>query len=348
MKLKDHYFKKRCTIFQRVWFWVVISGVLGMLGGLQGCMHHPLTVQQPTLPLPPIENTGTYHHQFIDTQYGFGIPLPPYWESWKPFYLNLSEVGYFTDPARQISVQVLVEQTDASEPFSAAEFIKDQKTSFHGTELQWEVTPTTQTLVTSNPKRAWTIIAFQIEDYAEQTWERRYYVLKWGNILLVVQAQMKKSLYIQPEGQKIIQALTQSLSQITWYLPIGSRGIPRSCYELDKIKHQLMEGMKSFSDRDVQIYFSPISMDAAKWRDWYRQFIGSDSAHNAQIHVKFFGLVINHQEASMAFLITKKGLRSFPKSHPVYLIKFRFSKKSGHWQIMYFSVSVQKTSAIQF
>lgn len=105
---------------------------------LKGCNYKPKYTESK-LPLPPGADSGLYEGKFIQTDYGFGIPLPPKW-----LYLRLSaeqevdEVARFTDPNQEMIVRVTVQLTSDTQSFTQKGWLDstDQDLKNHQFKIQ--------------------------------------------------------------------------------------------------------------------------------------------------------------------------------------------------------------------
>ncbi len=285
---------------------------------------------EANLPLPPGADSGVYAGQYIQTDYGFGFPLPPKWQ-----WLRLSaeqevdEVARFADPTgdmmARISVQLLGEGQALSKKGWEESSEKDLEN--HQFKIQKEDPAQEWKTEDSGP---WVEIPYRVTDGRGADWFDEEWALGKGDLLIGVHALVPGNEAGGEGGRKFLKSLEGALTQIHWYRPIGPRGISLDRYQLQQFTEGFCGALESRSASRAGDYFDDMFPDRTKWDTWYQQAVAGDP-QTFQLKAELSGLVINGDLATATFALTRKNTGSaaqkFDKS-------FSLSKKEGSWKIM--------------
>ncbi len=283
-----------------------------------------------TLPLPPAADSGVYDGQFIQTDYGFAFPLPP-----KLNWLKLSaeqevdEVARFFDSTQDILVRVTVQVLGDSQSLSKKgwEESAQQDLKNHLYKIQKMDSAQEWKTEDSNP---WIEVPFLLADSRGGLWSDQEWALNKGDLLIGVHAMMPQKTAESDAGKKLFKNLPGVLSQIHWYMPIGSRGISIDRFELGKFTEEFQNALKSRSASRVSAYFDDMYPDRAKWDSWYQQAVSGDPK-TFELKADLSGLVINGDYATASFILTRKDSNDARSGK--FERSFKLSKKEGAWKI---------------
>ena len=282
--------------------------------------------------MPPSVESGVYEGQFVQTDYGFGFPIPAKW-----IYLRLSadqevdEVARFCDPTRQMIVRVSVQLRNSVEKLSSKAWvdISEQELKNHEFKIQKnEPVREYKTLDSGN----WVVAPFNMEDPKGWAWSDEEWALAKDDLLIGVHATLPQEIGETEKGKKLFKALEASVSQIHWYTPIGPRGISGERFELQHFTEGFRQALESGSLSKVGVYFDEMYPERAKWNNWYQQLVLGDPK-SFELKAELTGLVINGDNASASFTIARKD-KSGSKPQK-YEKDFKLSKKEGHWEITF-------------
>ncbi len=304
-------------------------GFLILVLALAGCRTKSRFIEN-NLPLPPAADSGIYDGQFIQTDYGFAFPIPQ-----KLNWLRLSaeqevdEVARFSDNSQnflvRVSVQVLGDSPSLSE--KGWEDAAEQDLKNHLFKIQKKSQTQEWKTEDSGP---WIEVPFLLSDSRGGLWADQEWAIHQGDLLIGVHAMVPEDIAESDAGKKLFKNLPGALSQIHWYMPIGSRGISIDRYELGKFTEGFQAALKSRSPSEVGAYFDDMYPDRSKWNAWYQQAI-SGNPKTFELTADLSGLVINGDYATASFILTRKDKNGghSEKSER----NFRLSKKEGSWKI---------------
>lgn len=294
-----------------------------------GCHSKP-KYSQTSLPLPPGADSGLYDGQFIQTDYGFALPLPSKW-----LWLRLSaeqevdEVARFQDAQRDILVRFTVQLRGEDQSLSAKSWAETSEADLKNHLFKVVKKGSNDDLKTGGTER-WYGTPFQITDGHGNPWMAWEYALSRGDLLIGAHAMLPLDEAGTEKGKKLLKALQGSLSEIHWYMPIGPRGISIERFELQRFTEGFRQALESRSLTKVNSYLDEMFPERSKWNAWYQQKITGDPK-SFELHAELAGLVINGDYASAAFTLSRKDAKDqAPQSETK---SFKLSKKEGSWKI---------------
>ena len=304
-----------------------VAALLAVLAA--GCGSNP-KYSEIKLPLPPSSNSGVVGGQFIQVDYGFGIPLPPKWDSLQlSLDQEVDEVAQFMDPDKSIDVRVSAQLSGASRDLSERAWtdifgqdLKNRQFKVKGTDKiqEWKAS--------GGP--SWTVIPYHLRDSGGGKWADQVWGLNNGDLTLIVHALMAEDASNSEKGRKLFKSLANSLTQIRWYTPIGPRGISLERYELMHFTEGFCKALDSQSAAKVGGYFDDMFSGKAKWDQWYKGLISSKDKSPVKLQTSLSGLVINGDRATASFVVVKTGTSGTEKFDK----GFRLSKAEGRWKIV--------------
>ncbi|HVZ79479.1 MAG TPA: hypothetical protein VHE12_01610 [bacterium] len=303
--------------------------VLALGFGIWGCKSGSRSMEEG-LPMPPSAESGVYDGQYIQTEYGFGIPLPPKW-SWIRLSAEqeVDEVARITDPHRDLLVRLTVQDRSGDDRLTgkawaqmAAQDLEDHlfKIEKKGKVEDWKTTG----------GERWFSASFQVTDTHDRHWAVQEWALERNDLWYGAHGMMLASDAAKDAGKKLFKEMQGALTQIHWYTPIGPRGISIERFELAQFTEDFRAALESRSLVKVNGYLDELFPDRSKWNAWYQQLV-SGEPKSFEIKAVSNGLVINGDYAAASWTITRHDLKDdktekFEKS-------FRLSKKEGAWKI---------------
>ncbi len=283
------------------------------------------------LPLPPSVDSGMTNGQFVQADYGFGFPLPSKW-----IYLPLSaeqeedEVARFTDANHQIIVRLSVITRDPSQKFSSKIWSDQAGADLKNHQFQVEKKESVEEWKTDSGKK-WLMIHFKMLDAKSAEWADEEWALSNEDFLVVIHATLPEKTAETEGGKKLFAVLKDSLSRLTWYMPIGIRGISSDRFELQHFTEEFIKALESKSLVQVGSYFDEMYPDKREWNLWYQQVIsGNPKAFDLEAHLT--GLVIDGNSATVSFELIRKNNDG---SKPLKFDRdFKLAKKDNAWKII--------------
>jgi len=284
------------------------------------------------LPLPPGADSGVYDGQFIQTDYGFGFPLPPKW-----LYVRLSaeqevdEVARFSDADHEMIVRISVQVIGDSQGFSKKSWQDSSQQDLENHQFKIRKKESAQEWKTAD-SGPWIEIPYLVTDARGDEWADEEWALNKGDILIGAHVLVPGDAAGTEKEKKFLKALEGALTQIHWYMPIGSRGISIDRFELQHFTEDFCKALESRSTSKVGTYFDDMYPDRSKWNDWYQKAVAGDPG-TFELKAALSGLVINGDDATATFTLTRQDKSD---SHPKKFDRsFKLSKKEGSWKIMY-------------
>ena len=143
---------------------ILLAAVLVL--ALSGCGSKPKYTEFK-LPLPPIGDNGVVEGQFVQVDYGFGIPLPNKW-----FSIPLTpdqeaeEVAEFSDPDHKASVRVSAQWLSPPAKFSEKFWEELSSLDLRNRQLRIKGTDKSKELKMGG-SQSWVMIPYHITDYRE-------------------------------------------------------------------------------------------------------------------------------------------------------------------------------------
>ncbi len=321
---------KGSPILRTTSFRFVSIFVLTAMAALAGC-HSKGKTALKDLPLPPTVDGGLVNGQFIQVDYGFGIPVPSKW-----IYLPLSaeqevdEVARFLDPGKEMIVRLSVQMRDPSQKFGTKVWVEQAEEDLKNHQFQTVKKETVEEWKT-NSEESWIMAAFKMTDSRSNEWFDEECALSKDDYLIVAHMTLPLKTAQTDHGKKLFLAMEDSLSRITWYMPIGVRGISSSRYELQHFTEQFCRALESKSVVQVGGYFDEMYPEKSKWNAWYQQAIAGDPK-SFDLQAQLSGLVINGDGATASFTLVRKDKDK--DSKPVKLERnFKLAKKDSQWKI---------------
>lgn len=319
--MKDHSFFRSYT-------GLFLAAVLTLI--LTGC-HSKGKTALKDLPLPPTVDGGLVNGQYIQVDYGFGIPLPTKW-----IYLPVSaeqevdEVARFMDPGKEMLVRLSVLLKDPSQKFNAKIWVDQAEDDLKNHQFQIEKKETVEEWKTDSDEN-WIMAAFKMTDARNNEWADEECALAKDDYLIVAHMTLPQATAETDHGKKLFLAMKDSLSRITWYMPVGARGISSSRYELQHFTEQFCRALESKSVVRVGGFFDEMYPDKSKWNAWYQQTVAGDPK-SFDLQAQLTGLVINGDGATASFVLVRKDKAK--DSKPVKLERdFKLAKKDDQWKI---------------
>jgi hypothetical protein len=282
------------------------------------------------LPLPPTVDGGMVNGQYVQVDYGFGFPVPSKW-----IYLPLSadqevdEVARFLDASRLLLVRVSVVMRDPSQKFTPKIWSDQAEDDLKNHQFQVEKKESTEEWKTDSGKK-WLMIHFKMTDVKSEEWADEEWALSNEDYLVVVHATLPEKIAQTADGKKLFAVLKDSLSRLTWYMPIGVRGISSDRFELQNFTQEFSKALAAKSVLQVGSYFDELYPDKREWDIWYQQLIAGNPK-TFDLEVQLEGLVIDGDSATVSFEITRKNKDG---SKPQKFDRdFKLGKKDDVWKI---------------
>ena len=282
------------------------------------------------LPLPPTVDGGLVNGQFVQVDYGFGFPIPSKW-----IYLPLSaeqevdEVARFLDANRQMIVRVSVILRDPSEKFTSKICTDQAEDDLKNHQFQVEKKDSVKEWKVDSGEK-WMMIHFKLLDAKNAEWADEEWALSNQDYLIVVHATLPEKMAETEGGKRLFTVLKDSLSRLTWYMPIGIRGISSDRFELQHFTQEFCKALESKSLVQVGSYFDEMYPDKREWDSWYQQVI-SGNPKTFDLEAQLTGLIIDGDSATVSFELTRKNNDG---SKPVKFDRdFKLAKKDDAWKI---------------
>jgi hypothetical protein len=287
-------------------------------------------IAEKDLPLPPAVDGGVINGQFVQVDYGFGFPMPPKW-----IYVPLTaeqevdEVGRFFDPDREVVVRVSVQLRDPSEKFAESGWLNAMEQDLKNHQFEVVKKDSIVEKKTNGPEK-WRVAPFRLTDAKGAAWLDQEWALPKDDMLIAVHVTLPQETADSEAGKKLLKSLEASLSQVTWYLPIGTRGISVGRYELQHFTVAFASALESRSAAKVGGFFDEMYPDRGKWDVWYAQVAGGNPK-TFELKAQLSGLIINGDYATASYTLLRKGKdeakpQKFERS-------FKLTKKEGAWKI---------------
>ncbi len=287
-------------------------------------------IAEKDMPLPPTVDGGVINGQFVQVDYGFGFPVPPKW-----IYVPLSaeqevdEVVRFLDPTRAMLVRVSVQMKDSSQKFFESAWSEVVELDLKNHQFKTLKKDPSREWKTTGPEN-WVMMIFHIRDGKNIEWVEEECALPKDDLLIVARASLPKAAADTENGKILFKAIEASLSQITWYLPIGTRGISVGRYELQHVTAAFGKALESRSAGRIGTFFDEMYPDKGKWDAWYAQ-VTAGNPKSFELQVQLSGLVINGDYATASYtLIRKDKSEAKPQKFEK---NFKLTKKEGAWKI---------------
>jgi hypothetical protein len=306
-------------------FAVIAFGVLVVAG----CKPKSNFIEN-RLPLPPGVDSGLYEGQFVQTEYGFGFPVPAKWN-----YLRLSadqevdEVARFSDNSREVILRISVQLRDEADKFSARDWADAAEQDLKSHQFKIKKRGSASDWKTADSDR-WVSVPFRLTDVKGNEWADEEWVLVKDDMLIGAHLTLPQKTADMEKGKKLVKAVQASLTQVHWYTPIGPRGISVERFELRGFTERFCRALESRSIPKIGSFFDEMYPERAKWNGWYQKAVAGDPV-SFELKAELAGLVINGDYAYASFALTRKD-KSGPK--PVkWERNFKLSKKEGSWEI---------------
>ncbi len=283
------------------------------------------------LPMPPAADTGVYDGQFVQVDYGFGFPAPGKW-----LYVRIvgepeaDEVGRFTDQARESIARVSVRLSGPDQKFSAKGWFDAIEQEWTGRQYKVKKREGAKELKTPDGA-SWSSALFRVSDSRGIDWLDQEWVLSKDDLILGVRALVPKKTSDTEKGQALLKSIVESLPKLSWYTPIGPRGVSLERFELGNFTERFCRSLESGSLPKTYGFFDEMYPGRVEWNKWYQDAVGSMPAES-QLKAELSGLVINGDGATAFFTLSRadKGQSSPKKFEKGFLL----SKKEGNWEIV--------------
>jgi hypothetical protein len=280
------------------------------------------------LPLPPSVESGVYDGQYIQADYGFGIPLPSKW-----VWIRLSaeqevdEVARISDPHRDLLVRLTVQNRTGTDKLTEKAWAEKASQDLQDHLFKVVKKEKTQEWKTSGQER-WLSAGFQVTD--SHGWVTQEWALERGDLLIGAHSMLPAEGSGTEAGKKVLKEMEGALTQVHWFTPIGPRGISIERFELGQFTEGFRAALESRSLVRVNGYLDELFPDRSKWNAWYQQLIVGDPK-SFELKAETGGLVINGDYAAATFTVTRRDVKDDkPKKFDR---NFKLSKKEGAWKI---------------
>ncbi len=307
---------------------ILFAAVLALV--VSGCGSKP-KYSEFKLPLPPLGDNGVIEGQFVQVDYGFGIPLPAKW-----FSIPLTpdqeaeEVAEISDPDHKVFVRVSAQWLSPPAKFSEKYWEELSSLDLRNRQLRIKGSDKGRVLKIDNTL-SWILIPYHIADYRGTGWLDQAYALNKGDLLIGLHVNLSEKDALTDKGQQLLKDFEVSLTKIKWYTPIGPEGVSVERYQLERFTSGFRAALESRNLTRVSAYIDESYPNKAKWDQWYKDLTAVVPGETSEIKASLSGLVINGDYATMTFVIVKKG--SGKKGTERVEKSFRLSKKEGRWKI---------------
>ncbi len=307
--------------------WILLLAVAVVLTGCKSKAKWG----ESNLPLPPGADSGIYDGQFVQTDYGFGFPLPSKW-----LYLRLSaeqevdEVARFSDSTREMIARVSVQLIGDTETFSKKGWQDASQQDLENHQFKIRKKDSVQEWKTED-SGLWVEVPYLVTDVRGDEWADEEWALNKGDLLIGVHVLMPGETAGTENGRKFLKTLEGAVTQIHWYMPIGPRGVSIDRFELQHFTEDFCRVLESRSVSKVGTYFDDMYPDRSKWNDWYQKAVTGDP-QTFELKASLSGLVINGDGATASFTLIRQD-KSDPNPKK-FERNFKLSKKEGSWKIM--------------
>ncbi len=282
------------------------------------------------LPLPPSVESGVYDGQYIQADYGFGVPLPPKW-----VWIRLSaeqevdEVARISDSHRDLLVRLTVQNRTGTDKLNVKVWADRAAQGLQDHLFKVVKKDKTQEWKTLGPER-WLSANFQVTDSHGHGWAVQEWALERGDLLIGAHSMLPAEEAGTEQGKKAIKEMEGALTQVRWFTPIGPRGISIERFELGQFTENFRAALESRSLVRVNGYLDELFPDRSKWNAWYQQLVTGDPK-SFELKAETGGLVINGDYAAATFTLTRRDVKDEkPKK---FERNFKLSKKEGTWKI---------------
>ncbi len=298
---------------------------------LVGADCHSKSKESQKLPLPPVSDSGLVNGEFLQTDYGFAIPVPAHWS-----LLRLSEdqevdeAARLSDPGQDLIARVTVHLLDKTQDFSLSDWDAQCLQSFKDRQLDL-VKKGKSDKVECPDGSVWNVQNYRVSDRSKIGWLDQEWALRRDDLLLWTHVSLDQQTADSAKGKKLLEALQASLSKTHWYEAIGERGISLDLYELDHFTDSLGADLQRGNSIRVNSYFDDLYPGKPQWDAWYQKFM-SDVPSGADLKVEMTGMIINGEQATVLFTFTKKEKSGGPAQKVEK--GFKLSKKDGSWKIV--------------
>jgi len=296
-----------------------------------GCKSREKT-EFKNLPLPPTVDGGLVNNQFVQVDYGFAIPIPSKW-IYSPVSAEqeVDEVARFFDANQQMIVRVSVLLRDPSQKFTSQIWSDQAEDDLKSHQFQIEKKESVEERKTNSGDK-WLMIRFKMLDGKNAEWADEEWGLSKEDYLIVVHATLPKAIADTESGKKLFAVLADSLGGLTWYMPIGSRGISSGRFELQHFTEEFCKALESKSLVRVGSYFDEMYPDKREWNAWYQQ-VTAGNPKTFDIEVQLNGLVIDGDSATASFELVRNNKDG---SKPQKFDRdFKLAKKDNDWKIIF-------------
>jgi hypothetical protein len=186
----------------------------------------------------------------------------------------------------------------------------------------------------------WVMIPFRLMDTKGGEWTDEEWALSKADYLIVVHASLPKKTADTANGKGLFNILGDSLTRLTWYMPIGIRGISSSRFELQHFTQEFCTALESKSLTRVGANFDDMYPGKREWNNWYQQVIAG-KPKTFDLQARLNGLVIDGDNATATFeLIRNNKDGSKPQK---FERNFKLAKKDGAWKIV---ISLDKDDVV--
>ncbi len=311
------------------------------------CTHKSFEERQ-NLPMPPVGDSGVVEGTYVQTDYGFGLPLPAKWlafaagEDW-------DELVRLSDPDRRMNAGLFARWLYENEKFRLNDWLIEIEKAYEKEGTQAKRGEKTVTWSVPGGYQ-WQVVTYELKDAVNREWVDRLCVLRRDDLLIWSRARTLKKDAVRADTPKLVEALKESFSKIHWYLPVGSRGISLENYELKKFTQGFTEGVESRSSVRLTRYFDDACPGRERWLVWYRDFVkegpkgspavskdsrrtperSKNSSDAVTIQTELEGMIIQGRSATVAFRLFRKEGAESTEAHQA----FRLSKAEGSWKIV--------------
>jgi hypothetical protein len=309
-------------------FWGLL--VLGLFFSI-GCKSKEKT-EFKDLPLPPTVDSGLVNGQFVQVDYGFGIPIPAKW-IYSPVSAEqeVDEVARIFDADRRMIIRVSVLLRDPSQKFTYKIWSDQSEDDLKNHQFQIVKKESVQDRKTDSGDK-WLMVPFEMLDGKNAEWADEEWALSKDDYLIVVHATLPKTVADTESGKRLFALLADSLGALTWYMPIGSRGISSGRFELQHFTQEFCKALESKSLVRVGSYFDEMYPDKREWNAWYQQ-VTAGNPKTFDLEAQLTGLVINGDSATVSFELIRKDKDG---SKPLKFDRdFKLAKKDNDWKITF-------------
>jgi hypothetical protein len=244
---------------------------------------------------------------------------------------EVDEVARFVDPNRELIVRVAVLIKDPDQKFTPKTWSAQAEQDLKNHQFEINKKEGVEEYKTADGDH-WLMVAFRMSDARGNQWLDQEWALSKDDYYIVVHATLPHKTSADVEkGKKLFATLGDSLTRLSWYMPIGARGISSGRYELQHFTQEFCKALESKSVLQVGAYFDEMYPEKTKWNTWYQQAVLGDPK-SFDLQAQLGGLIINGDGATASFTLIRKNKDD---SKPVKLERnFKLAKKDGQWKIV--------------